>query len=121
MTSKKKGSFDESKKNELSGFEEVLDLINGEKRKVENDQKQVGANPFELFNFLEREKVRLEKIDVLFRSKVPNLENNPISQKLCRIQEERLQISRMELSKKLSKKSSPLYKNLNDLFEKTFS
>lgn len=121
MNNKKKSRFDDPQKNELSGFEEVIDFLVDEKRKVDNDKKHIGVNPFDLFNFLEKEKTRLEKIDLLFRSKVPHLENNALSKKLCDIQEERLEMSRSELTKKLSDKKSPLYKNLNDLFEKTFS
>jgi len=121
MSNKKNSPLNDNVKNDLSGFEEVLDYLIEDKRKGDRDKKNLGANPFDLFNFLEREKTRLEKVDILFRSKVPNLENNPIPLKLCDIQRERLEICRSELVKKLSERSSPLYKNLNDLFEKTYS
>jgi site-specific recombinase len=121
VSNKKKSIHSDNLKNDLSGFEEVIDYLIEDKRKGDRDKINLGANPFDLFNFLEREKTRLEKIDILFRNKVPNLENNPIPLKLCEIQKERLEISRNELVKKLSDRNSPLYKNLNDLFDKAYS
>jgi hypothetical protein len=107
---------------ELKGFEEVLDLIHedslvGDTGKIATK----GANPFELYNFLEKERDRLDKIDLFFREKLPNLEASSITQNLIKIQNARLKATTQELTSALMEMDSPLMKNLTLLFDKTYT
>lgn len=108
---------------DLKGFEEVLDLYVDKQRLSERErQKDLGrnANPFELFNFLEKEKERLAKLDLFFREKLPNIESSPVTEQLLTIQQERREQTEDELIRKLSAPNSPLQKTLEHLFLKSF-
>lgn len=107
---------------ELKGFEEVLDLLTDDTSRSEKfNNNNKSTNPFELFNFLEKEKERLEKVDLFFREKLPNLDAQEITPHLTKLQEQRLQSTRSELTLRLSQTDSPLMANLRHLFEKTFT
>jgi tRNA uridine 5-carbamoylmethylation protein Kti12 len=62
----KKISLSKKQMNDLQGFEEIVDLVTGEKTELIQPRRNDNED-YELFNYLEKEIKRLEKIDHYFR------------------------------------------------------
>lgn len=103
---------------DLRGFEEVFDLLDDERDKKRSSERYV--NPHELLNFLEKENDRLNKLDLFFSDKAPNLMTNPTTQNLCELQEENIAGIQKELWRELKKPQSIFLKNLSLLFDKVY-
>ena len=107
-------------KEDLRGFEEVIDLYS-EAKKEKGRISDKNSDPFALFNFLEKENQRLAKIDLFFREKSENYVSSKSLPQLIKIQQENLALSRSELINQLKVPHSPLMKNLKLLFNKSFT
>lgn len=108
--------------NDLKGFEEVMDLIDHDRNQSEREkQRRAKHDPYELFNFLELENVRLQKLEIFFNDKVQNLTEHPTTEKLCDIQQNQIDQTRHQLWSTLHTDESIYLKNLRHLFNKVFS
>lgn len=108
--------------NDLSGFEEVMDLIDHDRKQSEREKhRRAKHDPYELFNFLELENVRLQKLEIFFNDKVQNLTENATTENLCDIQQNQIDQSRKQLWSTLHADESIYLKNLRLLFNKVFS
>ena len=82
-------------KKELSGFEDVLDLMDGRNPLTSSSAEDKIDSKFDFINFFEIEEKRLEKIYFLFRDKIPIAHNYSHSDSVIK-----------EQSKKLKKKKN---------------
>jgi hypothetical protein len=86
---KKKLVLSKKKLEELKGFEDVLDLFTGVDTEIAAPQAPSG--PFEdhsVYDFLEREYFRLEKLDRYFGQQLPLLQAYPQTEGLIEAQKE---------------------------------
>lgn len=108
--------------NNLKGFEEVMDLIDHEINPSEREKKRRAKHdPYDLYNFLELENIRLKKLETFFNDKVQNLIEHPTTEHLCDIQQEQIDQTRKQLWSTLHADESIYLKNLRHLFNKVFS
>lgn len=114
---------DEQKRGkELKGFEEVLDLINHESPRSEREkQRRSKHDPYELYNFLELENQRLQKLEIFFNDKVQNLAEHPTTEELCDIQQNQIDQMRKQLWSILHSPNSIYLKNMRLMFNKVFN
>jgi hypothetical protein len=116
MTDKKKGNKD------LKGFEEVMDWVDYDGPATDKNKKRLKKHdPYDLYNFLELENIRLQKIEMFFNDKVQNLSENHTTEKLCDIQQNQIDQTRKQLWGTLHANNSIYLKNLRLLFNKVFS
>jgi F0F1-type ATP synthase gamma subunit len=116
MSDKNKGNKD------LKGFEEVMDWVDYDNPAIDkNKQRKKKHDPYDLYNFLELENTRLQKIEIFFNDKVQNLSENPTTKKLCDIQQNQIDQTKKQLWDTLHASNSIYLKNLRLVFNKVFS
>lgn len=116
-------SKNEKDKNNLHGFEEAMDLVhsnNSKKSELEKRRKDK-YDPHELYNFLELENLRLQKLDIFFNDKVQNLVEHPTTEELCDIQQNQIAQTKKQLWSMLHSPKSIYLKNLRMMFNNVFS
>lgn len=114
----------QNKKNNdnLKGFEEVMDLAAHESYESERDKRRRSKHdPYELYNFLELENTRLQKLETLLNDKVQNLTQHPTTEHLCDIQQDQIDQTRKQLWSSLHSAESIYLKNLKLLFNNVFN
>ena len=110
-------------KNELSGFEELLeDYISTESSKTKTKELNEAKNfdSFELERFLELENERLSNIESFFTKKIPNKINFSQAEKLIKIQESRIEEVKAKIENKIDNPESIIMKNLAKIFDHNF-
>lgn len=111
----------QKRQDDLKGFEEVSDWIHDNTRRIENEKRKMRHDPYELYNFLEVENKRLQKLDIFFSDKVSNLVTHSTTEKLCDIQQAQIDQTKSQLWNELHKEESIYLKNCRLLFDKFFS
>ena len=117
---KKKISISKEQQSELKGFEEVLDLVTGEDT-VLVKQKRNQVEDYEIYNFLEKEIKRLEKIDTFFREQVPILENKSAVDGMLDYERVSLDETKLEFIHLMKDKDSQFLANMDRLFASIFT
>lgn len=116
---KRKLVLNESQKKELEGFEDSLDLINAEESKSRSKGYQ--QEDHKIYDYLEKEKLRLEKIDNLFSVTIPLDRNFSQTEKLIAIEEEKIGLLREDLIQEIQKEDSIFLNFLQKIYEKAYS
>jgi len=110
---------------DLQGFEEVMDMVIGEKEVQLNEKKRKELekfnDSFELYNFLEYETVRVKKLDDFFSYKIPNINANSQTEELNKRQIEKKELLKEELVNRIIDINSPFHYNLKQIFNTAFS
>lgn len=117
---KKKIFLNEKNKKDLEGFEEALDLIADKGTEVRNE-KDLQIEDYEIFDFLEKEILRLEKIDNFFTTHLPIDKRYSQTKKLIEKEHSEAALLREELIEKLVREDSGLDRFIANLFAKVFS
>lgn len=118
---KKRVFLSDKKQRELEGFEEVLDLIDKDGSvDVKASKKEIQIEDYEIYDFLEKEVTRLQKLDQFFTVQMP-LEKK-YSQTKGLIQKESAELLQVkdEIIDLISKPDSNLSNFLDDLIRKTY-
>lgn len=118
---KKKIFLDDKKRKELEGFEEALDLIGESDTEIRNISKETQIEDYEIYDFLEKEIVRLEKLDQFFTTQIPLDRQYSQSLKLLKREREATALIKEELIGKLARGNSGLSTFLADIYKKTLS
>ena len=104
------------KRKELEGFEDVIDMIPG--NRFNPDRKKINPKlneDFELLNLLENEHQRLSKLDLFFNEKISNQQNFEQADELLKTQESNIQDMRERIIKQSLDKNSYPYQNIEKL------
>ncbi len=117
---KKKIYLSDEKKKELEGFEDALDLI-AEKGSEINNEKELQFEDYEIFDFLEKEILRLEKIDNFFTTHLPIDKRYSQTQKLIEKEHSEAALLREEIVEKMMREDSSLNHFMANLLQKAFS
>jgi hypothetical protein len=118
---KKKVLLRPSKRKELEGFEEVLDLVYGKDTQVVARSRRDLTEDYQIYDFLEKENHRLQKLDRLYSDILKTEQRFSQIEKLLIEQEENLAVSRDTLSKVLNDKNSPMNSQLQKIFDTAFN
>jgi len=109
----------------LKGFEDVIDIFLEEQEAEEREKNKIDfekhASNHEIFDFLGKEKQRLECLDSLFAEKIPNTMNNPQIDLLLKKQQEAAFYKREEVIKTIKTSNSDFLITLGRLFDSSFS
>ncbi len=117
---KKKIFLSDQKKKDLEGFEEIFDLIGEENTEIRSE-KEIQIEDYEIFDFLEKETLRLEKIDHFFTTHLPIDKRYSQTNKLIEKEKGDVALLREELIDELRREGSGLYQFISNLFAKSFS
>lgn len=117
---KKKIFLSDKKQKDLEGFEDVLDLI-GEKDAEIRSDKELQIEDYEIFDFLEKEILRLEKADAFFTTHLPIDKKHSQTKKLIEKEKGDVALLREELIDEIKREDSGLCQFLSNLFTKSFS
>ena len=117
---KKKIFLSEKKQKDLEGFEDVLDLI-GEKDAEIRSEKDLQIEDYEIFDFLEKEILRLEKADSFFTTHLPIDKRYSQTKKLIEKERGDVALLREELIDDIKREDSSLCQFLSNLFSKSFN
>ncbi len=117
----KKILVEQEKKKELTGFEGIYGLINdkivdaGElKSKITNDKL---ADNYDLYDFLEIEFKRLQKINEILTKKLDNFKNYPQTETLINLQKEQILSHKQKLIELLVNPNHTIHNELSILWE----
>lgn len=116
---KKKIFLSDKKKKDLEGFEDVLDLI-GEKDAEIKSEKDLQIEDYEIFDFLEKETMRLEKADNFFSTHLPIDKKYSQTDKLIEKELGEVALLREELIDTIKREDSGLNQFISNLFSKSF-
>lgn len=118
MAKKKLFLTDEQKK-ELEGFEEALDLINANGPELKNKETQI--EDYEIYDFLEKENLRLEKLDKFFTTHIPLDKKYSQTEKLILKESEHIALLREDIIDELKRDDNPFQEFMKNLFHKAYS
>jgi len=119
MVKKKISSF-KDKKLDLKGFEEVFDLLS-EDDSGPNKPKRNQVEDYEIYNYLEKEIKRLEKIDTFFRHLIPLIKEKPTVDGLIDHEKILLYDKKEEFIKKMGLPDGQFMVNMDRLFSSIFT
>ena len=116
---KKKISISKEQKQNLAGFEEILDLVTGEETELVQPRKNQ-IEDYEVFNYLEKEIQRLEKTDHFIRHQIPILKNTPVIDSTLDNEQVFLDKVKQSFINKISEKDSQFFNNMDRIFTNIF-
>ena len=117
---KKRVYISDDKKKELEGFEDVFDLIDKVGVQVKTKKKEVQIEDYEIYDFLEKEVTRLEKLDQFFTVQMPLEKKYHQTRGLIQKESTELHLIKDELIDKVSTPGSRLGLFLNDLIKRSY-
>ena len=117
---KQKIFVNDNKKKELEGFEEVMDLINTNGVEVKISKKDAQIEDYEIYDFLEKEEGRLERLDRFFTVQMPIERKYSQTKALIKKESEEMHLIKDEIIEKISHPSSRLCDFLDNLISKTY-
>ena len=120
MSKKKPLFISDQKKGELAGFEEVLDLVGKDGTQIRTTKKEAQIEDYEIYDFLEKENARLEKLDQFFTTQMPLIKKYPQTEGLIKKEYDETNLIKDELITKLQREDSPLFHFLNQVFKNSF-
>jgi len=120
----KKKVISKNQQKDMKGFEEIMDLIidDNEKLEVENQRRNADKanDSYQLYNFLEDESNRLEKLSQFFGTKINNFKDFNQTDFINQKQTEQKKRIKNDLANLQSNKNSPLNMHLGRLFNSLF-
>ncbi|MAF77432.1 MAG: hypothetical protein CME60_04665 [Halobacteriovoraceae bacterium] len=116
---KKKLFLTDHKQKELEGFEEVLDLIDNNGVEVKTRKKEAQIEDYEIYDFLEKEVSRLEKLDQFFSVQMPLEKKYPQTKGLIQREMVELHLLKEEIIENSSESFSGLTHFLDHLIRST--
>lgn len=117
---KKKIYLTEQQKKDLEGFEDLLDLFSEGGAEIRsNNENQI--EDYEIYDFLEKENLRLEKLDQFFTTHLPVAKAYQQTSKLIENEEGILGPLRNDLVNLIENPKSHFYKFIDILARKSFS
>lgn len=116
---KKKISISKKQKENLKGFEEILDLVTGEETELVQPRKNQ-IEDYEVFNFLEKEIQRLEKTDHFIRHQIAILKETPVVDSTLDNEKIFLDKTKQKFIEKVSEADSQFYQNMDKVFTNIF-
>ncbi len=118
--SKKRVFLTDTKKRELEGFEDVLDLIDNNGVEVKVNKKEAQIEDYEIYDFLEKEVARLEKVDQFFTVQMPLEKKYSQTKGLIKKEGADLYIIKDEIITMSSRIDSNLSNFLDDLIRRSY-
>lgn len=118
---KNKKAIPPHKSQDLKGFEEVMDLVGIDARKSSKNVKDNQIEDYEIYDFLEKENLRLEKIDRFFSTQIPLEKQYSQTKKLIKKEIGEVNMIKDELTMKMMSSQSDFHQFIQDLFSKTFN
>lgn len=120
----KKKVISKEKLAEIKGFEDIMDLVVNENEKLEVEKKQRESDKmndsYHLYNYLEDESARLEKLSKFFGTKINNFKNFNQTKHILDKQNEQRAIAKRDLAEYEMRTNSPLNIQLGRLFNSLF-
>jgi hypothetical protein len=116
---KKKISISKEQKDNLAGFEEILDLVTGEETELVQPRKNQ-IEDYEVFNYLEKEIQRLEKTDHFIRHQIPILRDTPVIDNVLDNELVFLDKIKQRFISKVSESDSQFFINMDKIFTNIF-
>ncbi len=120
----KKKIITKEKLDEMKGFEEIMDLVVNEHEKIEIEKKQRESDKindsYHLYNFLEDEASRLEKLSKFFGTKINNFKNFNQTTHILKKQSQQKALTKSDLAEYEVRTNSPLNIQLGKLFNSLF-
>lgn len=120
----KKKIISKEKLNDMKGFEEIMDLVVDDNEKLELENKKRNDDKvndsYQLYNFLEDESNRLEKLSQFFGTKISNFKEFDQTEFIRSKQSEQKKQTKSELAEFQARKESPLNMHLGRLFNSLF-
>ena len=121
---KKKKILSKEKIQEIEGFEEIMDLVLDEEEQIQVEQKRKELekynDTYKLYNFLENEVKRLEKVSQFFGTKLKNYKKFNQTQYIAKKQDTICSEAKKKLLKEVIVNDSHLNKQLETLFNSLF-
>lgn len=109
---------------DIEGFEEIMDLVLDEEEQIQAEHKRKELekynDTYKLYNFLENEVSRLEKMSQFFGTKLNNYKKFNQTRYISRKQETICSEAKKKLLKKIILNDSHLNKQLEILFNSLF-
>lgn len=109
---------------EIKGFEEIMDLVLDEQEQVEVEKKRKELerynDTYQLYNFLENEISRLEKLSLFFGKKLANYKKFNQTELILEKQSNKCSDAKIDLIYKLTKEDSHINQSLSSLFNTLF-
>ena len=116
---KKKIFLNDQKKKDLEGFEDILDLIDPDGPDIQNVKNQQ-IEDYEIYDFLEKENLRLEKIDQFLTTHLPIDKKHSQTKKLIEKERKDVALLREELVSACAQEDSGINYYLGEIFRNTF-
>jgi len=107
---------------DLTGFEDALDLINKDKNHIEvtGNRKERQIEDYQIYDFLEKEIARLEKLDQFFTIQMPLEKKYSQTRKLIKKESAQLHVVKDEIIELISHNDSNLCNFLESLIRRTY-
>ncbi len=121
--SKKKPTLNDKQNQELEGFEDVLDLVGLDKSAFKKSARISDSQieDYEIYDFLEKENLRLEKIDRFFNTQIPIDKEYDQTKRLIKREIGEVKEIKDELALKLMEPNSDFLNFLGKLYDKAFN
>ena len=118
---KKLINLDRNTRNKLQGFEELAEkLMDEQVDRGTKISKEKVDDTFELYQFLESEEKRIDRINSLLTKKLENLKKNSQEQRILTEQEERLDQLRENLITNLLHEDNDIHQQIQEMFRRVF-
>jgi hypothetical protein len=121
---KKNKVLSKEKMDEIKGFEDIMDLVLDEQEQVQAEHKKKELekynDTYKLYNFLENEVRRLEKLSQFFGTKLKNYKKFNQTKYISTKQEKICDETKSDLAKRLTPSNSHFNKQLQSLFDSLF-
>jgi hypothetical protein len=119
--SKKRTKTNSGSIDDLKGFEEVLDLVGMDPAKAQKNINEGQIEDYEIYDFLEKENIRLEKLDRFFNTQIPIEKKYGQTRKLIKKEIGEVNLIKDELTMKLMHPQSDFQNFLTELYKKAFN
>jgi hypothetical protein len=118
--SKKKIFLTDKQKKDLEGFEDALDLIgaDGPELKKEKDHQ---IEDYEIYDFLEKENLRLEKLDRFFTTHIPLDKKYSQTERLIKKEQDAIGMLREDILDEIQREDNIFQEFLKGLYQKAYS
>ena len=117
MSEEKKKVIKKIKAEGMDGFEDIADMA----EPISKSQRERNIDNFDLFNFLEYEYDRLEKLSVFFSHKLNNLKKYPQTEKLIERQTKLRDKLKVDVLQRICPSNSIFTQHLEQIFDKSFA
>ncbi|MCR9205880.1 MAG: hypothetical protein NXH75_14950 [Halobacteriovoraceae bacterium] len=117
---KKKIFLTDKQKKELEGFEDALDLIGADGPEIKQ-QKDHQIEDYEIYDFLEKENLRLEKLDHFFTTHIPLDRKYSQTEKLINKEKEVIGMLREDILDEIQREDNIFQDFMKSMYQKAYS